>query len=414
MMNPADISILDYNYTLPEDRIALHPLEQRDSSKLLICKDRQITETVFSAIDQWLPADSLLVINNTRVINARLRFQKSTGARIEIFCLEPFGPIREYASVMSNTARSVWKCLVGGAAKWKEGCLGKNIIVDGKEVILSATMLEKIPEAYIIELSWTPADYSFAAIIEAAGDIPLPPYIKRETDQEDRGRYQTVFAKEEGSVAAPTAGLHFTKDLFNKLLEKNIQQAQLTLHVGAGTFKPVKAASMKDHEMHAEYIEVNIQTIAKLKENAGKIIAVGTTSCRTLESLYWLGVKASLYPAEKKLQITQWDVYQPPLLHTQLTVIESLNALTDWLIRNELQQVSTQTQLMIAPGYRFRMVNLLITNFHQPQSTLLLLVAAAIGEDWKIMYDYALENKFRFLSYGDANLIWVNSPGTTP
>lgn len=406
-MHPADISIVDFNYELPQDRIALHPLTQRDSSKLLVYKDAVISETIFSKIDEWLPENGLLVLNNTRVINARIRFQKISGSTIEIFCLEPIGNIKEYTTVMSSTDHSTWKCLVGGAAKWKEPFLEKQLSIAGETVCLQAKMIEKLGDAYVVELSWTPSHFSFASVIEAAGDVPLPPYIKRDTNTDDTSRYQTVFAKEEGSVAAPTAGLHFTAAIFERLEKKDISKAELTLHVGAGTFKPVKAARMEDHEMHAEYIEVGLQTILQLKEKIGHIIAVGTTSCRTIESLYWLGVKAFLSPGEKKLSIEQWDVYKLPLIETHLTPSEALQALADWLSKNGLQQIFTQTQLMIAPGYKFRLVNLLITNFHQPQSTLLLLVAAAIGEDWKKMYNHAMQNDFRFLSYGDANLIWV-------
>ena len=407
IMNPAEISILDYSYQLPDDRIALHPLQQRDASKLLMYKNGEISETVFSNIAQYLPAGTLLVINNTKVINARIRFTKATGAGIEIFCLEPLGDINEYSTVMSATGQSTWKCLVGGAAKWKEEWLEKNIRIHDEPVILKAVMLEKLSEAYSIQLSWTPVHHSFAAIIEAAGDTPLPPYIKRSTGVEDESRYQTIFAEQEGSVAAPTAGLHFTKEVFEKLADKNIESANLTLHVGAGTFKPVKAATMQEHEMHAEYIDVDIQTIEKLSRKIGQIAAVGTTSCRTIESLYWLGVKTYLDPGVKNISIRQWDVYEEPLLSANLNAADALEALIDWMKANKLQNIFTQTQLMIAPGYQFRMADILITNFHQPQSTLLLLVAAAIGNDWKKMYDHALKNDFRFLSYGDGNLIFI-------
>jgi len=407
-MNPAEISILDYTYDLPEDRIALHPLQQRDASKLLVYKNAEITETVFSAITGHLPAKTLLVINNTKVINARLRFKKTTGAAIEIFCLEPLGAITEYSAVMAATGSSTWKCLVGGAAKWKKEVLEKNISVNGEAVILKAAMLEKLPEAYTIQLSWTPAHYSFAAVIEAAGDTPLPPYIKRSTDEEDVNRYQTIFAKQEGSVAAPTAGLHFTDNIFLELEKKKIEKAYVTLHVGAGTFKPVKAATMQDHEMHAEYIDVDIQTIERLKDEEGSIAAVGTTSCRTIESLYWMGVKTLLDPGTKDISIKQWDVYTEPLRSANIKKQAALDALIQWMKANKRTSIFTQTQLMIAPGYCFRMADILITNFHQPQSTLLLLVAAAIGDHWKKMYGYALKNDFRFLSYGDGNLLFID------
>lgn len=409
IMNPSQISILDYTYDLPEDRIALHPLPQRDASKLLIYKDGAIQETVFSQIAGHLPEQTLLLINNTKVINARIRFKKTTGAAIEIFCLEPQGNINEYSTVMSATGSSTWKCLVGGAAKWKNELLEKHISINGEAVILKAAMLEKLSDAYSIGFSWEPAHFSFASIIEAAGDTPLPPYIKRSTDKEDTSRYQTIFAKQEGSVAAPTAGLHFTENIFRELAVKEINRANVTLHVGAGTFKPVKAATMLDHEMHAEYIDVDTQTIERLKEQTGNIAAVGTTSCRTIESLYWMGVKTLLNPSVKDISIKQWDVYEEPLLSAEIKRKEALEALLRWMSANNLQNIFTQTQLMIAPGYQFRMADILITNFHQPQSTLLLLVAAAIGNDWKKMYDHALNNDFRFLSYGDANLIFINS-----
>jgi len=405
-MNPYQISIQDYSYHLPEEKIALHPLAQRDASRLLIYQEGKITENIFANIASLLPEETLLVFNNTKVINARLRFKKPTGAAIEIFCLEPQGDITEYSTVMAATGQSQWKCLVGGAAKWKDEELHKNISIDGKPVVLKASMINKLSDAYSIQLSWSPAAYSFAAVIEAAGDTPLPPYIKRNTDNEDNSRYQTIFAQEDGSVAAPTAGLHFTEAIFTKLAERNISKTFVTLHVGAGTFKPVKAAIMQDHEMHAEYFDVDEKNIRQLKNNIGNIAAVGTTSLRTIESLYWLGVKAFLNPGEKKLGLQQWDVYQEPLLSCAIQPADALDALLVWMQQKNTSHVFTQTQLLIAPGYRFRMANILITNFHQPQSTLLLLVAAAIGEDWKKMYDYALQNDFRFLSYGDGNLIF--------
>ena len=405
-MDPAKISIQDYTYQLPEDRIALHPLAQRDASKLLVYKQGTITENTFANIACLLPEQTLLVFNNTRVINARIRFKKTTGAAIEVFCLEPQGNITEYSTVMAATGHSQWKCLVGGAAKWKNEVLKKQLTVNGEAVLLQARMIDKLPEAYSIAFSWLPAHVSFAAVIEEAGDTPLPPYIKRSTDEEDVSRYQTIFAEQDGSVAAPTAGLHFTENIFAQLAEKNISKTFVTLHVGAGTFKPVKAASMQDHEMHAEYIDVNEETMRGLQGKIGKLAAVGTTSLRTLESLYWLGVKAYLNPTENKLTIHQWDVYNEPLLSADVKPAQALEALLAWMQQNNTTHIFTQTQLLIAPGYKFRMANMLITNFHQPQSTLLLLVAAAIGEDWKKMYNYALQNDFRFLSYGDGNLIF--------
>ncbi len=408
-MNPSEISIQNYHYHLPEEKIALHPLQQRDASKLLLYKNGGIKETVFKNIHEYLPEKCLVVFNNTKVINARLHFKKTTGAAIEIFCLEPAGAVNEYSSVMNKTASTRWKCLVGGAAKWKNEILEKEIIIDGKPIILKAEMIEKITEAYLIKFSWKPGHYSFAAIIEIAGDTPLPPYIKRSTDNEDASRYQTIFAAQEGSVAAPTAGLHFTENIFKNIEEKKIEKTFVTLHVGAGTFKPVKAATMKAHEMHAEYIDVSVETIYKLIEKTGNIAAVGTTSLRTIETLYWLGVKAFLDPQIKNLQLSQWDVYEAPLASSSINAKAALSALLNWMQKNKLNHIFTQTQLLIAPGYTFRIADILITNFHQPQSTLLLLVAAAIGNDWKKMYDYALENDFRFLSYGDGNMIFISA-----
>ena len=316
-MTPQQISIDDYNYDLPDDRIALHPLSQRDASKLLVYKNGNIEETIFSKIDENLPQETLLVFNNTKVINARIKFTKLTGAVIEIFCLEPFGTITEYSTVMNATTSAQWKCLVGGAAKWKEKTLQKKIKINDEEVILSAKKIAKITEAFIIEFSWIPATFSFAEIIEAAGRVPLPPYIKRNADEEDTSRYQTIFAEHGGSVAAPTAGLHFTENIFEKLAQKNIQKTFVTLHVGAGTFKPVKAATMQDHEMHAEYIDVDIATIQTLKNNIGKVAAVGTTSLRSIESLYWFGVKVFNDRNIKELSLHQWDVYSDDLINTK-------------------------------------------------------------------------------------------------
>lgn len=407
-MNQANISIQDYSYSLPEEKIALFPLAQRDASKLLIYKEGKIEETVFANIAALVPPQTLMVFNNTKVMNARIRFKKITGAAIEIFCLEPLGIITEYSSVMNTTQKMQWNCLVGGAAKWKNEVLEKNILVDGEPVVLKAKLIEKLSDAYCIELSWIPASFSFADIIEAAGDTPLPPYIKRSTDAEDSSRYQTIFALRQGSVAAPTAGLHFTENIFKKLAAKNISKTFVTLHVGAGTFKPVKAATMQHHEMHAEYMDVDEQTILQLKKNIGKIAPVGTTSLRTIETLYWLGVKTFLNPGEKMLLLKQWDVYEEPLVSSCISATDALQALLNWIQQNNRKNIFTQTQLLIAPGYRFRVANILVTNFHQPQSTLLLLVAAAIGNDWKKMYDYALQNDFRFLSYGDGNLIYIS------
>ena len=406
-MNPRKISVNDYDYNLPDERIALHPLTERDASKLLVYKEGNIEETVFCSIDKYLPENSLLVFNNSKVINARIKFTKLTGAVIEVFCLEPYGEIVDYSSIMMATDKVQWKCLVGGAAKWKDEILQKEIEIGGVKIILKARKVAKITEAFIIELFWESTTFCFAEVIEAAGKVPLPPYIKRNTDGEDSSRYQTIFAAHEGSVAAPTAGLHFSPAIFEKLAAKNIEKAFVTLHVGAGTFKPVKAETMQEHEMHAEYIDVGTDTIEKLKINIGNITAVGTTSLRTLESLYWMGVKVHQDPSILNPEIFQWDVYEGDLAASTFSALEALNFLTDWMNLHNKKTLFTRTQILIAPGYTFRVINMLVTNFHQPRSTLLLLVAAAIGNDWQKMYDYAMDNDFRFLSYGDGNLLFL-------
>lgn len=403
MTDPRKISILDFSYDLPAEKIALHPLPQRDASKLLIYKDGNISEDVYRNIADHLPENSLLVFNNTRVINARLRFKKATGSIIEIFCLEPHDDVNEYSSIMNKKGSVRWKCFVGGMSKWKE----KELISDNGQFILKAVVEDKLTDAYLIRFSWEPSSLSFAEVLQAAGDIPLPPYIKRTTDTADTERYQTIYAKFEGSVAAPTAGLHFTEHIFQQLQQKNIEVDYITLHVGAGTFKPVKAAHMQDHEMHAEWIDVDLNTIKHIQQQQGKIFAVGTTSARTIESLYWLGVKYKLDPSAETKSIHQWDVYDASLNDPGISVTAALDALIEMMKIRKLNRIFTQTQLLIAPGYRFKILKGLITNFHQPQSTLLLLVAAATNGEWKKIYDYALENNFRFLSYGDGNLIYL-------
>ncbi len=420
MTDVKHISIKDYTYTLPDDRIALHPAADRDASKLLIYKNGLITEDIYRNIADHLPENSLLIFNNTKVIKARIRFQKPTGGTIEIFCLEPYEAINEYSTIMNKKESVRWKCMIGGASKWKGGWLESVVrsresgagTTDSRlpatDLLLKARLIEKLPDAYVVEFSWEPADLSFAEVIAQAGDIPLPPYIKRNTDDIDSERYQTIYARDEGSVAAPTAGLHFTKEIFERLSNKNILTDFVTLHVGAGTFKPVKAATMQEHEMHAEWIEVSDELIDQLIANIEKpIIAVGTTSSRTLESLYWMGVKAILDPTITQIQLGQWEIYEAPLANTTITAKESLLALSTWMKQNHLNKLFTQTQLLIAPGYSFKIINALVTNFHQPQSTLLLLVAAAVGEDWRKIYDYALQHEFRFLSYGDGSLLFI-------
>lgn len=414
MTDPRNISIEDYVYELPDDRIALHPLAERDASKLLIYRKGVIREDIYRNIDQHVPASSLLVFNNTRVIRARIRFQKESGGIIEIFCLEPYERISDFSTIMNRKGSVRWKCMIGGASKWKTGSLQKEL--NSKHATLEARLVEKLTDAYVVEFLWTPPTHSFAEILDASGDIPLPPYIKRKNDESDATRYQTIYARDEGSVAAPTAGLHFTQEIFDRLKEKGIQQAFLTLHVGAGTFKPVKASTMAGHDMHAEWIDVTNTFIQQLIAQYPKpVVAVGTTSLRTLESLYWMGVKTALDPSLQQLSLTQWEVYEPLLADTNLSLEEALRALRNWLDRNKRDRLFTQSQILIAPGYRFRVANALVTNFHQPRSTLLLLVAAAVGyknSEWKKIYEYALSHHFRFLSYGDGSLLFIQkSPG---
>lgn len=409
-MDPRLISISDYTYALPDEKIARYPLPERDASRLLIYRQGNITDSHYRNIANFLPAGSLLVFNNTRVIEARLLFQKSSGGMIEIFCLEPGDQYADITTGMLQRGAVEWKCLIGGASKWKAGQVLEKIIPLGDgTILLQARYTAKQNDSFVINLQWTPADVSFAEVLHHAGVIPLPPYLKRSTEAADKERYQTVYAAQDGSVAAPTAGLHFTPALFEQLAQKNIQQAYVTLHVGAGTFRPVKAATMEAHDMHAEFIDVSKDCIAQLLEFEDKIFAVGTTSARTLESLYWMGVKTMRDPAieESNLQLSQWEVYDQPQQH-HFTVAEALESLLQWMDTKNQQRLLSKTQLLIAPGYSFKIIQGLVTNFHQPQSTLLLLVAALAGDNWKKIYQYALENDFRFLSYGDGCLIISN------
>ena len=408
-MQPADISIADYSYHLPDHRIAYHPLAERDASKLLIWQAGRIHEDKYRNLAAHLPEGALMVFNNTRVVEARIVFQKETGARIEIFCLEPADEYKGMAAAMTQQGRVRWKCLIGGASKWKPGqVLSKTIAVDGASITLDARWIEKLPDSFLIELSWTPAELPFAGLLHQAGLIPLPPYIHRTVEQTDSERYQTVYARHEGSVAAPTAGLHFTEDLFRSLEQRHIQKTFVTLHVGAGTFLPVKAATLGQHHMHIEGIVVKQEAITALLEalqNCRPVIAVGTTSARTIESLYWLGVKVAKNPAlsPAELVVRQWDGYELP---GGTEAVAALTALLEWIKKQQLVEIVTTTQLLIAPGYAWRITAGLVTNFHQPQSTLLLLIAALIGEDWRKVYQYAQEHEFRFLSYGDGCLLF--------
>ena len=411
MKHPSLLHIEDFNYELPNEKIAKYPLEQRDQSKLLIYGGPEIRESVYAKIADELPQGSLLVFNDTKVVEARLLFQKPTGGAIELFCLEPADQYADITSAMLQKGSVQWKCLVGGAKKWKEGAV--VLEVEGLKIL--ANKVEILPDCFLIEFSWEPAGLSFAEVLHMAGDIPLPPYLNRETEEADKERYQTIYAKHDGSVAAPTAGLHFTENVFAQLEQKQIQKGYVTLHVGAGTFKPVKAAQMKDHEMHAEFIDVKKSTIEQLLAHVSKgIIAVGTTSLRTLESLYWIGVKTIHNPslASADLAVSQWEPYENaaenPDKKKEYSAEESLTALLQWMEKNNAERIITKTQIIIAPGYTFRMIRALVTNFHQPQSTLLLLISAIVGDDWRRIYEYALTHDYRFLSYGDGSILWVN------
>lgn len=398
-----DISIEDYNYPLPEERIAKYPLNERDASKLLVLKNNEFHSSNFRNIGDFLPEDSLLVFNETKVVRARLQFTKDSGAAIEIFCLEPITGNGDYQLAFSSDSPSRWKCLVGNSRRWKNHTLSQKVKMSGcEEATLYAERIEKIDNYSVIEFSWEPAELSFAEILEAAGEIPLPPYLHREAEESDRERYQTVFAKHEGSVAAPTAGLHFTQELINDLKAKDIQFEEVTLHVGAGTFRPVSSKTIGEHEMHSETIVVKKNCIENLIRNINKtIIPVGTTSMRTIESIYWIGLMLIEEGMEERaLHLEQWFPYKE---RTSLpSAEESLTAIIKYLEMHNMSELHASTALIIAPSCKINITKALITNFHQPKSTLLLLVAALIGDKWKEAYQYALDNGFRFLSYGDS------------
>jgi S-adenosylmethionine:tRNA ribosyltransferase-isomerase len=398
MANP-EIFIRDYTYELPDEKIAKFPHQERDQSKVLIWENGTISESVFAEIDCFLPESSLLVSNNTRVIHARLLFQSPSGARIEIFCLEPFMPAG-YESSFQQKGSVEWRCLVGNAKKWKHGILEKWVVIGEQSVILKAEVKAKDNMGHIIRFIWDSPE-PFAIIIEAAGCIPIPPYLNRKEEESDNERYQTLYAKTDGSVAAPTAGLHFTEKVIQKLKDRNIRFAELTLHVGAGTFQPVKSEEITGHTMHSETVVVSGSFLNHLMHHKGKIIAVGTTSVRSLESLYWLGLKISAIPFGNALHVSQWEPYQG---EQYTEVRDSLRNIRHYMALYNLEILTFTTAVIIVPGYHFRMIDGMFTNFHQPQSTLLLLVAAFLGPDWKKAYEYALINNFRFLSYGDSNL----------
>lgn len=399
------LRIADYDYPLPDERIAKHPLAQREQCKLLYYKGGNIEERKFWEVPSLLPERSTLIYNNTRVINARLRFRKETGSTIEIFCLEPVLP-RDYEQIFQTTGHCVWQCLVGNSKRWKQGALTQTIAIDGHDVTLAATRGEQRGNAWEISFDWdADANCTFADVLEAIGEIPIPPYLNRGTEESDSTDYQTVYSHIDGSVAAPTAGLHFTDEVLAECDDRGILRREITLHVGAGTFQPVKSEHIGDHPMHYEFISVPRSVIMDIINAPGPIIAVGTTSVRTLESLYYIGQILEDNPDadEEALTVTQWMPYTTPC---EISTAKALQNIADYLDRHHADTYMGSTQLMIAPGFEYRIVSGMITNFHQPQSTLLLLVAAFVGQDrWRGMYDYAMEHGFRFLSYGDAQLL---------
>lgn len=405
--------IKKFTYDLHENKIAKYPLAERDVSKLLVYNNGKISEDIYRNIDQYIFENSIFVFNNTKVIQARLHFSNSTGSKIEIFCLEPSEENHEPSTAMMKKASVEWKCLIGRFDRWKE----KVVSIKTKDFSLEAEIIQRNGNVFTIKFSWDPTSFSFAEILEQYGEMPIPPYLKRESEEIDASRYQTVYASQQGSVAAPTAGLHFTKQIFEKLKSKNTVVDYVTLHVGAGTFVPVKSETLEGHDMHSEWIEVENETIVKIiaqlseEHRNNNIVAIGTTSLRTIESLYWMGVKAkqNLSASIDDLEVKQWDAYELP---QSIPATDSLNCLLDWFKRNKVEKLICKTQLLIVPTYKLRIANALITNFHQPSSTLLLLVAAVVGDDWKKIYDYALQNDFRFLSYGDGSLLFNNKQNT--
>lgn len=412
VLNPKNIHIADYNYNLPDERIAKFPLPERDSSKLLIYDHGTVGEDVFTSLPKYLPAGSLMVFNNTKVIQARLHFRKSMpvaqtsadgtevkGALIEVFCLEPCQP-SDYQVNFAKKGRVEWYCLVGNLKKWKQGKLSRPIsMADGKVVTLTCERMGLHGTSHVVSFEWD-GDYTWAEVLDAIGELPIPPYLNRETQESDKRTYQTVYSKIKGSVAAPTAGLHFTERVLKAIDEAGIEREELTLHVGAGTFKPVKSEEIGDHDMHTEHIAVKRQTIEKLLAHGGKAIAVGTTSVRTLESLYYMGIMAD--QGAEDLHVPQWMPYE---YEGGMAVEDALRALLGYMDRHEIDVLQSSTQIIIAPGYDYHIVKRMVTNFHQPQSTLLLLVSAFLKGDWRKVYDYALCHDFRFLSYGDSSLL---------
>ena len=401
--DPKHIRISEFNYPLPDERIAKFPLPVRDQSKLLLYRHGEVTEDIFTSLPDYLPANSLMIFNNTKVIQARLHFHKETGALIEVFCLEPIQP-NDYVLNFQQTEHAAWLCMIGNLKKWKEGALKREITVKGKPLTLTAERGACHGTSHWVDFRWNNPEITFADILEVFGELPIPPYLNRETQESDKETYQTVYSKIKGSVAAPTAGLHFTPRVLDALREKGVALEELTLHVGAGTFKPVKSEEIEWHDMHTEYISVNRSTLEKLVAHEGKAIAVGTTSVRTLESLYYIGVLIHHNPdaAQNELHVQQWMPYEDK---NELTPVEALQQILDYLHRHEMEALHSSTQIIIAPGYQYKIVRKMVTNFHQPQSTLLLLVSAFVRGNWRKIYDYALEHDFRFLSYGDSSLL---------
>ena len=404
-MKTKDIHISEYNYELPDERIAKFPIAERDHSKLLVYDKGQVSEDIFYNLPNHLPQGALMVYNNTKVIQARLHFRKETGALIEIFLLEPAEPA-DYEQMFQQTEHCSWLCLVGNQKKWKEGTLTRELRVKNEEVRVSATRRGEHGTSQWIDFEWS-GGVSFAEILDVMGELPIPPYLNRETQESDKTTYQTVYSKIKGSVAAPTAGLHFTERVLKDVDARGIEREEVTLHVGAGTFKPVKSATIGEHSMHTEYIAVRRHTLERLLAHEGHAIAVGTTSVRTLESLYYMGLKVMQNPGirEEELHVNQWEPYDVGCTMSDVDSIEALQALYDWMVLNDLSVLHSSTQIIIAPGYTYHVVKMLITNFHQPQSTLLLLVSAFVKGDWHKIYDYALAHDFRFLSYGDSSLL---------
>ena len=404
-MHPRELKIENFTYDLPNEKIAYSPVNPRDTSKLMVYKNGEVSQDTYQHIGDYLPADAVLVFNDTKVIKSRIFFKNETGATIEVFCLEPYGDNVNYEANFQQQGSVLWTCLIGKVAKWRTPQLSKTLIVNGKEVILSAEIVEKLPDSYVVKLSWTPEEIAFAEVIDVAGVTPLPPYIKRIADKTDEETYQTVYSEHEGSVAAPTAGLHFTNRVLDDLRGKGISTLFTTLHVGAGTFKPVKTETMEDHIMHSECMNITVDFLEDLLSKINRpIIAVGTTSMRILESIFWMGNKLVNKPniSVEELKVTQWEPYETKEIHSAQKAVSTL---IDWIKSKDETHISVETEIIIAPSYTFRIASGLVTNFHQPQSTLLLLVSALIGDRWKELYQYALDHDFRFLSYGDGSLL---------